>query len=696
MEIVFNEKYWGLIIVISLFVAAGLTWLVYYKSPNYRELKRWQLYSLMTLRFMSVFIVAFILTGPLLKTLRRMIQNPLVIVAVDNSVSMIAFEDKETIVPQKINWIRQIQNILGDKFELATYTFGEKVERSEQIDFAEKGSAYGDMLQAIYNNHFNDNIGALVVIGDGIYNLGENPLNFSMQLGYPVYALALGDTTIYRDASILGVSTNKNAFLGNKFPVEVDIRYQGMPGQTLKFSIQHRGSTVYSEQIFTYGGDGFRTITTNLDAENAGLQYYVASVEANVEEKNHLNNEQRFVINVLENKQKILMLSSGSHPDAGAIRSALENQVNYDVSLYTQEPFPADLREYNLLILNQVPSAALSGRNMVEEATRLKLPVLFILGSQSHIQQFNLLGTGVEIVLQAGNMEDAQSIINKDFAAFTISDILQESLEKYPPLKVPFGRYQLNGSWNTVLYQRLRNIQTDRPILSVANRNGVKSGVIFGEGIWRWRMYDYLMHDTHTAFNELIDKVVQYLALRDNEDNFIVHFRPVYQETESVIMTAEVYNDSYEPVTTPEVSIVLRDSTNQEFVLLFDRGSQFYRMDAGVFPPGDYKFEAKVELGDIMYTETGNFAVMPVNIELMETQANHRLLYQLAQQTGGGLYYPDEIDRLIASIEADSRIKPFSYFQTLLTEILNLKWIFFITLLVLSLEWFLRKYWGIY
>jgi hypothetical protein len=31
-----------------------------------------------------------------------------------------------------------------------------------------------------------------------------------------------------------------------------------------------------------------------------------------------------------------------------------------------------------------------------------------------------------------------------------------------------------------------------------------------------------------------------------------------------------------------------------------------------------------------------------------------------------------------------------------MNEILNLKWIFFVILLLMSVEWFLRKFWGIY
>lgn len=696
MEIIFSEKYWGLIFLMSLIIASGITLLVYYKSRDTVELRPWQRTILMVLRFLAIFFVTLLLSGPLVKTLRKIIQNPVVILAIDNSTSVTGFSKDAAIVDEKLAMIDKISQSLRDKFDVISYTFGEEVLRENQPQFSEKRSAYSDVIQAVYNNHFNENVGTLLLIGDGIYNQGENPVNVARQLNYPVYTFALGDTTAHRDVRVAAVRINRNAFLGNKFPVEIDIRYQGMPNQNIRFNLQHQGLSVFSENINTRESDGFKTIFTYLDADNKGLQYYTALVETNLDEQNKLNNSQQFVINVLENKQRILIISNGSHPDAGALKDALEGQINYEVSLFTEEPYPASIKDFNLLVLCQIPSASQSGRQIIDEANRSRVPILIMIGSQTHIPQFNLIGMGAEITLQAGNMEEAQPVVNKSFATFTLSEKLQANMERYPPLKVPFARYQLDAMWNVIAFQRIRNIETDRPIMAVANRNGVKAGIIFGEGIWRWRMYNYLVSDSHAEFTELMDKFVQYLALRDNEDNFVIDFRQVYNETDPIVMTAEVYNDTYEPINTPEVSLVLRDSTQQEFVYLFDRGRLSYRLDAGVFPPGDYHFEAKVEVGNQTFTETGNFAVMPVNIELLETQANHRMLYQLAKQSGGGFFLPAETDGLIESIISNSKLRPYTYFQSLLNEILNLRWIFFIILTILSLEWFLRKFWGIY
>jgi len=697
VELVFGEKYGVWIILVAIAIATGISYLMYYKSKDTSELTSIQKKILIALRFISVFLIVALLGAPLLKTIRKIVQNPVVILAVDNSASIMGNSDQEETTSGMQSLISELRGNLSEDNEFIDYSFGETLKKLESVpDFSEKRSAYSKAIQDIYNQHFNENIGALILVGDGIYNQGENPINTAQKLNFPVYTVGLGDTTAYQDTKITDLRINRSAFLGNLFPVEADISYQGITTPYLDFKILHNGETVYSETIQTTQESGFRTIKTSLTADLKGLQYYTAVVESSHDERNKENNSHRFVIQILENKQNILIISNGVHPDAGAIKNALQMQVNYEVAHFTSEPYPADLKQFNLVILEQIPSSSQSGSDIINYCKEQRIPILFLVGAQTHLPQFNLVVNGVDIQVQAGNFEDAQSYISEGFTLFTLSNDLSDIFDRFPPIKVPFARFELSPEWTVIANQKIRNIATDRPVMAVSNLEGHKMGVVFGEGIWKWRLYNYLSNENHDSFNELISKLIQYLALRDNEDNFIVNFQPVYQETEPVLITAEVYNEAFEPITLPEVRILLKDSTQQEFSYIFDRGNQFYRLDLGLLPPGRYTFEASTEIGNKTYLENGEFAVMPVNFELLENQANHRVLYQISHQTGGSFFLPDEIPSLVREIESNTNIKPFHYFQTMMNEILNLKWIFFVILLLMSVEWFLRKFWGIY
>jgi len=240
------------------------------------------------------------------------------------------------------------------------------------------------------------------------------------------------------------------------------------------------------------------------------------------------------------------------------------------------------------------------------------------------------------------------------------------------------------------------NIETAKPLLATGTINGRKTGFIFGEGIWRWRLYNYYANQNHALFNELVNQLIQYLALRQNEDNFIVDFKPVFAETEEIILKAEVYNDAFERIKSEEVKIKIQNTANEEFEFTFDVRGDEYFLNAGNLPMGDYTFSADVDIAGKTYNETGRFTITPVNFENLDLRANHNLLYQLANESGGSFYAPNQSEQLISDLQNNNRLKATSYFQEMINELLNLKWLFFVVLLLLTVEWFLRKYWGIY
>lgn len=692
----FGTKYWFILLLAVVVAALGISLLLYFRNKANSELGKVQLRILMSLRFLSFFLIAFMLLSPFLRSLKKITQNPIIVSAWDNSGSMIADTDSTLISASLNNLQSKIKSELGNDYELVNYSFGEHIKNSDQLDFSEKRSDYSQLLSTVSNNHFNQNVGALILAGDGIYNEGRNPLNGLDEISFPVFSVGYGDTSIVSDSRISSIRMNRTAFSGNKFPVEVDVQFLKVKNRLLKLSIEQNNAELGSIMITPPNDNYFITKEFILEAGTPGLQHYLVKIETVENERNTANNTAGFVINVLENKQKILILSDGWHPDIGAIKNTLEQQLTYDVSVFTQEPYPANLSDFNLIILNQLPTAGKSISQIVEKARAGRLPLLFIVGNKTFIPQLNALSQGVQIDLLAGSGEEAQPTNNPAYATFRLSDDFLELLPKLPPLQVPFADFTMDDSFTPIVYQKLKNIETGKPLLATGKMDGRKIGFIFGEGTWRWRLFDYYQNQSHLRFNELINQLVQYLALRENEDNFIVEFKPVYTETDNVILNAEVYNDAYQRITTGEVNIVLKNSNDEDFSFTFDVRGEDYTLNAGHLPIGDYSFTATVNIGNEKYTETGNFTVVLVNLERIVTRANHNLLYQLASQSGGKFYLPDQADELIADLKNGKQLKAAHYYQEMINELLNLRGLFFILLALLSVEWFLRKYWGIY
>ena len=692
----FGTNYWFALLIAAIIAAAGIVLLLYFKNKDNRELTKNQVRILMGLRFLSFFLIAFLLLTPFLKNLKRIVQSPVVIAAWDNSGSVVAAGDSASVAAT-VEEIRQAVNSeLGSEYTLINYTFGQETGTEGALNFQDKKSDYSALISTISSNHFNDNIGAVIIAGDGIYNQGRNPVNMTEQLTSPVYTIGLGDTTVIADARIQDVRVNRTSFSGNKFPVEVDVRFSKLTGRPLNLSV-YQDDTKLTETIVTpANNDFFYSHQFILDAGEPGLKHFTARIEVAENERNTSNNRSEFVVNVLENKQKILILSDGPHPDNGAVKNTLEEQKSYEASVFYEEPYPSNLTDFNLVILNQLPTSGKSMASLIEESQNQRVPLLFIVGNQTFIPQLNALSAGVEIEPLAGSAEETQAIINPAYGTFTLSENFREIIPKFPPLLSPFANYNLEPQFTTLLYQKINNIETSKPLIATGVFNGRKTGFIFGEGIWKWRLNNYYINQNHDQFNELINQLVQYLALRENEDNFMIDFQPVYAEIDDVILKAEVYNDAFERITSEEVNIEIVNEQGNEFRFTFDVQGDAYTLNAGKLPVENYSFTSEVSIGNETFTETGNFTVTAVNLENIVTRANHRMLYQLASRSGGNFYLPEQTSQLIEEINNSNQLKPQSYFQEMINELLNLRWLFFVFLLLLSLEWFLRKYWGIY
>lgn len=690
LNINFESSYAAGYIILSLLLAGGVSFFLYRKNSASSNFTQIQKIILIFLRFLTFSFVFILLFSPLIERTRSIKQAPVIAVALDNSQSVSAYSDSFSRV------LKVIQEKFADgDYQLEFWRFGEKVENVQEFLGTDRKSDYGQLLKSLKNSYINKNIGALILIGDGVYNQGQSPENVVSGLKFPVYTIGVGDTTRKTDAIIRSVKTNKIAFLKNKFPVEIEMKFLKLKNKIAYIDIENNNNIVYSSTLTIGSNDDFELELVNLDAAKVGMQHYKVKIRSFDGEEILKNNEFEFVIQIMENKQKILMLSDGPHPDLGAIRTSLEELQNYDVKIVTGNQAPDSITSYSLIILNQLPSIKNSASQLLNRIKESRVPVLFIIGPNSMLDQFNSLGMGLKIA-NGTNTEEVQAVFDNNFGLYTLSDETKEIFRNSPPLLAPFGNTELSPILQNLALQDIRNIQTNKTLLAFGNVQGRKVGFVVGEGIWRWRLFNFQATGNQDAFNELIQKSIQYLAFKQNEDNFNVYYPVVFQETDQAEFTAELYNDSYQLINTPDVSMKIRDNNQKEFSYIFDRKDNFYSLNAGTLAPGDYTFEAETKVGSQSFIEKGNFSVVKNNIETQNTQADFNILYQISSKSGGKFSPYVNYGTLLDSIKANKQIKVQHYKLSVQSELINVKFVFFLLILFLGAEWFLRKYWGIY
>lgn len=635
------------------------------------------------LRFLSSSFIAFLLLNVFFRQLKNETQNPTILLAIDNSRSITAVADSSFIRNEFIPNLNSFKKELNKEYSVKTILFGNRSAASDEApDFSEKETDIDNLISDIENNYSNQNIGALIVVSDGIYNKGANPVYSAEKLQFPVYTVGLGDTTELRDVAIQKINHNQFAYSGNIFPVEVVLSSKKYSGKVITVSLSEPNGKVLTQDVKVNSENFLGTLTFTLNASVPGIQHYRIKASVQEGEKNFSNNNQSFVIEVIDNRSKILLLANYPHPDVSAIREAILSNGNYEVEYGLIPDFKKTIKAYSIVIIH---GYSVANAQLFTECKSNNIPVWIVNPSTTE----NL--PGVKISGAINRQNDAEAVFNKSFGLFTISEELKKFMNDLPAVKTFFGNYNLYNGSHSLINQKIGVVETENPAFLYTELNGMKTSVFIGDGLWRWKMRDFSEHTNTNLFNELISKTIQYLSVKSDKSFFRITSPKIVNENESVEINAEVYNKSYELITEPDVALNLTNNENKQFNYTFSKTSNAYKLNLGFLPAGEYKYEGKVKIENEVFVKKGSILVKEVIAEKINTVANHQLLYQLSSHTGGKLFYPGELKKLQEEILKNQLIKPITYSTNLTTSIIDLKWLLLLIVILLSVEWFMRK-----
>jgi hypothetical protein len=671
---------------------------LYYKDRSFKEQPPMITRALAALRWLSTTILAILLLSPVLKTSTTDIKKPVVIIAQDVSESLSsAIKDTNAY---KTNFETLAQN-LGDKYEVHQYSFGEKVREGVNFQFKDKLTNTSDLLKNIYDLYSNQNLGAIIMATDGIYNEGSSPLYSAAKLNAPVYTIALGDTTPKKDLVIKRVFHNNIAYLGDKFNVQIDVAANNCTGSNTVLSVAKVDgagnlSGAQSFPISINKNDFFTTKEVTLDASQPGIQRFRVSVSAINGEATTANNVKDIYIEVLDARTKILLLANAPHPDIAALNEAISTNKNYTVTVATINDLKVNVGDFDLVVLHQIPSVSNGADAVLSTLNNKKIPRVFIIGGQSDVRKLNTLQNLLSISADPKSGNDVQATMNGTFNLFTLEDNMKQ-ISDFNPMTAPYGEFKELGGGQVLMYQKIGKIDTKFPLIMLGESDGIKTGIIAAEGLWKWRLFDFAQHQNHDITEGLISKMIQYVSVKEDKRKFRAWTdKNAYRENEPINFGAELYNNSYELINDPDVSMAITNSENKQFNYTFNKTGRSYSLNAGVLAVGNYSFKAFTNVGGQKLEAEGRFSVQPIQLELYETTADHSVLRALSNQFGGSMVYPKDMVSLADSIKSRTNIKPVMYTTNKTQTAMNLKWIFFLIMSILSVEWFARRYFGSY
>ncbi len=685
--------WWVLICLAAGFLYA---FLLYRKDSAFDSIHPWLRRLLFALRGILVFFLALLLLTPLLKTLTREKEKPVIIIAQDNTQSIVINKDSSFYRNEYKKQFREFADGLKDKFDVKELNWGDKVSDGIDFSFSEKQTDFSTLFSVINDRYEDRNIGAIIIAGDGLYNRGSSPVYDEEILKVPYFTIALGDTTVRKDLLISKVNYNKTVYLGNSFPLEITVDARRLSGSSTNLTVKQDSSTLFTRQISVSGNKFSQMVPVVMDAKKTGIVHYKIELSSVSGEVSTVNNVRDIYVEVIESKQKVLVVGNAPHPDLGAIKLSLESSRNYTVKIVTAEQFDGNVNEYNLVVLHNLPSTAHPVKDLISKINTSSVPVWYILGTQVSVPLFNSLATGLEIKDNIDKSNPVEARVNSNFSLFTVSSDMEQKISSFPELLTPFGKFRSTANNAVLLNQQIGSVSTDQPLQVFNQSASQKTGVLAGEGIWKWRLSDYSANGNFDVFNEWLLKSVQNLSVKENKTHFRLISRNNIDENEQVVFDAEVYNDNYELINTPDVNMVITNSAGKSFPYVFSKTERAYNLNAGFMAAGDYKYKATVKVSDKSYSSSGQFTITLLQAEQTESVADHELMNALAQKNGGEMFYPGQLDQLKALLLKRDDMKTVSYSHYKLRDLVDVKAIFFILLGLLSLEWFLRKRAGSY
>ena len=699
MNIITGYPDWYILLCILAGIFGSI--LLYFRETK-SEFPAWLKRLLGVIRFLLISLIAFLLLSPLLKISSHQVEKPVIVIAQDNSMSMVLNGDSAYYRNEYISSLNELISSLQDDYDVRVFAFGDEVtpltaSPLDTLSFHERGTDISALFDMMDVRFVNRNIGALLIATDGIYNKGFNPVYQAAGISYPLYTLALGDTAERRDAFIKRVLYNRIAFQGNDFPVEIILNARKMPGATLNLNISEKGKTLSSRQVLVEGNNFSSTIRLSLPAEEAGTHHILIRLGSNKDEVTLENNRYDLFVDVLKSKQKVLILANSPHPDISAIKEAIKSNINYEVDDMLAEEFAGTLEAYSLVVLHQLPSYSPVSSGLMSRISRAEVPVLFIIGEQTDLRFFNNLNTGLQLnAFNSNNINEVLPVLNESFITFNISNELADLVPFLPPLNTPFGRFSASNSARVLFTQKIGDFESPDPLWILQSGSKVKTGVIAGTGLWKWRMKSWLINGDHHVFNELISKNVQFLAVKDDRRQFRVTAGQRFPENTKVTFEAELYNESFEPNNEADVQMEILDDEGNAYNYLFSRTGDAYTLDAGGLDVGSYSYKAVTRAADKVLTDQGGFVVTPVVAEQTTLRAAHDMLKELAEMKGGRMLSVEQLDSLPEMLKQRGDVKPVLHAERKYIEFIDIWWILMSILALLALEWFLRKRSGSY
>ncbi len=676
--------------------------------------------GLMALRVSLLLLLLLMIMRPVIVIPSVIPRSSSLAVLIDDSRSMQLSDEngrrRIDAVREILNGSASLLTQVGQKFRLRLYGFSNSVASLPVIENGGTGSTLraegnatdvtGALAESV-RDAVGSELAAIVLISDGGANTTREPgeqLRSLRAAGIPVYTIGVGNPERFRDLELTRVSLPRRVLIGSAITAEIYLRRSGDIGaDSLTIKISEDGREIKKQSLdirnVLSGGEA-RPVTIEFTPGSAGAHRYsfeIASVEGEMTAENNLVES---MIEVTDESPRILYLEGEPRWEYGKLRFSLgknEKKVTLvsvlrsaDGKFYRQGVgsgseltggFPATTEElfgYQGLVLGSIEANFFSYEQLrlIEQFASQRGGGVLALGGGRAFGAGKYAGTPVAdllpVVLSAQpEMTGPESTsgfrprltergrthpvtrLNED------RGLSAKSWEEMPGITIPELLPQTKPGATTIL-EAVRDGGQNRagsslPLLVEQRYGRGRALALTTNDTWRWRME---LPSQNTAHESFWRQLLRYLVSTTPGQFTVGAGRDAYAVGDEVLISAEVNDSKFEPITDAAVAATLTLPSGGRIELpleLAPLGMTSMPGTSGaateekisryvgkliVTEPGSYQVGMSARRGGkILGEASAAFLVSERSREYFNAVQNVGLLKRIAAETGGR-YFP--------------------------------------------------------
>ena len=627
---------------------------------------------------------------------------------------------------------------LNRDYDLRVFRFDTSLEpiapaAISQLKPQEQGTRLLELLQTAAKDAGEQS--GIVLFTDGITNGDKKTLAGDPALPVPVFAVGVGETEGFTDVRIARVQAPEFAFRGREFKLDLTVQASGLKGKTVPLYF-NRGKNLITSRPVTIDGDlSEQKITLSFNPKEVGAHSFSLSIPPQPGEQITENNHKEFKVEVQRDKIRVLTLSGSPAWNYRFLRMAMKQDplielvsfvflrtptdtVDVPESQLSLIPFPIDdifleeLKNFDVLVLDDFSYRAYFNPVYLEKVRDFVRDGggLAMFGGARSFDSGGYADSALKDVLPVeldskGSYQTQRKVrptLTASGKAHPITRLLpdpksnEEAWTKMPPLT---DLNQVRGARGETLLTAGGD-GSGAPLLTIGRFGKGRTWALMSDDAWRWNFIAVGNRETPQNHLKLIRQSVRWLAQERSFEQVQIQPVALSRPGEKIAIKLRVLKDDFTPTAQASVQVKVFGPEGEPSLVSASADSEEGEYTGEYIPTkeGSYRVEAEANLaGKTLGRDRTSFSVAVPYDETDDGRPRTDLLKQIAETSHGEFFSINDwndkaLEKIAAKLESHA---PSQIVEKRQTRLWSTFWPFSIILVLLSVEWWMRRKWGL-